>query len=153
MPDRTAPYGNFNFLVTIDGVSSPEEPLGGFSDVSGLTTEQTVAEYRNGNFKENHVIKVPGVFKVSDITLKRGLVDSTLVWAWISDSRQTGVKAKKTVKITLLDESRTPIVSWNLRGVTPLKYTGPTLNAKGGTDVAMEELVLSAENLEVTAGG
>ena len=153
MPDRTAPYGTFNFLVTIDGLPGPDEPLGGFSDVSGLSTDQTVAEYRTGNAKENHVIKVPGVFKVSDVTLKRGLVDSTQLWAWISDSRRTGVKAKKTVKITLLDESGTPIQSWNLRGVTPLKYTGPTLNAKGGTDVAMEELVLSAENLEITAGG
>jgi hypothetical protein len=35
-----------------------------------------------------------------------------------------------------------------------MKWTGPTLAAKGGGDVAMEELVLSAENLqmEVTAG-
>jgi hypothetical protein len=30
----------------------------------------------------------------------------------------------------------------------PIKWTGPTLAAKGGADVAMEELVLSAEKIE-----
>ena len=30
-----------------------------------------------------------------------------------------------------------------------MKYTGPTLAGKGGGDVAMEELVLSIEALEI----
>ena len=65
MPDRQVPYGAFNFLVRFDG----SEAFGGFSDVSGLGTEITVAEYRNGNDPENHVRKIPGVHKVSDVTL------------------------------------------------------------------------------------
>jgi phage tail-like protein len=51
------------------------------------------------------------------------------------------------VVITLRDEAGSPVQSWKLRGVVPMKYTGPTLAAKGGGDVAMEELVLSAEEL------
>lgn len=147
MPDRTHPYSAFNFLVNLNGPVGPTEPLGGFSDVSGLGTEITVAEYRNGNDPENHVRKVPGVHKVSDVTLKRGIVSSADLWAWIEDVRRKGVAAQRTVAITLRDEASAAVQTWTLRGVIPLKYTGPTLAAKGGGDVAMEELVLSAESL------
>lgn len=147
MPDRTHPYGAFNFLVNLNGPRGADELLGGFSDVSGLGTEVTVAEYRSGNDRENHVRKVPGVHKVSDVTLKRGIVNSGDLWEWIGNVRLNGVLAQRTVTITLRDEARNPVQTWTLRGVVPLKYTGPTLAAKGGGDVAMEELVLSAESL------
>jgi phage tail-like protein len=145
MATRTHPYGAFNFLVNIDG----GETFGGFSDVSGLGTDITIAEYRNGNEKENHVRKVPGIHKVGDITLKRGVIDSKSLWDWIKQTRTTGVAAQKNVVITLLDEAQSAVQSWKLRGVVPMKYTGPTLAAKGGGDVAMEELVLSAEAIEL----
>lgn len=144
MADRTAPYGAFNFLVEVDG----GDIFGGFSDVSGIGTELTIAEYREGNDRENHVRKIPGVHKVTDVTLKRGIVDSSSMWEWIRESRTQGPAAQRNVTITLLDESRQAVQRWILRGVVPMKYTGPTLAAKGGGDVAMEELVLSAEGLD-----
>ena len=145
MANRTTPYGAFNFTVSFDG----SEAFGGFSDVSGLGTELTVAEYRYGNDKENHVRKVAGVHKVSDVTLKRGILDSKTLFGWIGDARIKGPEAQKSVKITLHDESQKPVQSWLLRGVIPMKYTGPTLAAKGGGDVALEEVVLSAEAMEL----
>jgi phage tail-like protein len=145
MANRTTPYGAFNFIVNFDG----GEVFGGFSDVSGIGTEITVAEYRNGNDRENHVRKLGGVHKVGDVTLKRGILDSKTLFAWIGDARTKGPEAQKSVTITLLDESQKPIQSWLLRGVIPMKYTGPTLAAKGGGDVAMEEIVLSAEAMEL----
>ncbi len=149
MPGRITPYGAFNFIVSINGVTpDANEPLGGFSDVAGLSTEITVAEYRNGNEKENHVRKVPGVHKTGDVTCKRGIVNSKDLWAWIEAVRRTGVAAKKEVVITLRDEAGQGVQSWKLHSVMPSKYTGPTLAAKGGGDVAMEELVLSAEGIE-----
>jgi phage tail-like protein len=151
MSDRTTPYGAFNFLVNLNGPVGEEQPLGGFSDVSGLNTEITVAEYRNGNDKENHVRKVPGMHKVGDITLKRGLVNSKDIWDWISATRTTGYAAKRAVVITLRDEAGTPVQKWKLGNAMPMKYTGPTLAAKGGGDVAMEELVLSSESIEIEA--
>ena len=145
--DRQVPYGAFNFVVNFAG----SDAFGGFSDVSGIGSEITVAEYRNGSDKENHVRKVPGVHKVGDITLKRGVINSESVWEWIRDVRSNGVNGQKDVSITLLDEARNPVQTWMLRNVIPMKYTGPTLAAKGGGDVAMEELVLAAEGLEVEA--
>ena len=146
MPDRTSPYGAFNFTVEVQGVE-----LGGFSDVSGLGTELTVAEYRNGNEKENHVRKVAGLHKVSDVTLKRGVINSATLWEWVEEARVAGPSAQKSVVITLQNESHEAVQSWVLRGVIPLKYTGPTLAGKGGGDVAMEEVVLSAEGFTVEA--
>lgn len=148
MPDRTTPYGAFNFLVNLNGPIGEDQPLGGFSDVSGLSTEITIAEYRNGNERANHVRKVPGMHKVGDVTLKRGIVNSSDLWNWITETRTTGIKAKRTVVITLRDEAGAPVQKWTLSGVVPMKHTGPTLAAKGGGDVAMEELVLSSEGLE-----
>jgi phage tail-like protein len=145
MADRTTPYGAFNYIVNFDG----GEIFGGFSDVSGIGTEIKMAEYRNGNEAENHVRKVGGIHTVADVTCKRGIIDSKPLWEWIKDARVSGPAAQKSVTITLLDEARSPVQSWMLRGVVPTKYTGPTLAGKGGGDVAMEELVLSAQALEI----
>lgn len=147
MANRTTPYGAFNYIVNFDG----GEAFGGFSDVSGIGTEVTVAEYRNGNEKENHVRKVAGIHKVSDVTLKRGILNSKSLFDWIQATRTQGPAAQKSVSITLLDEAQKPVQSWVLRGVIPMKYTGPTLAGKGGGDVAMEEIVLSAEAMEIAA--
>lgn len=147
MATRTTPYGAFNYVVNFDG----GEAFGGFADVSGIGTDVTIAEYRNGNEKENHVRKVAGIHKVSDVTLKRGIVNSKSLWDWIAASRTQGPAAQKSVAITLHDEAQQPVQSWVLRGVIPMKYSGPTLAGKGGGDVAMEEIVLSAEGMEIDA--
>lgn len=154
MTNRTFPYNAFNFIVKWDNNINPESILGGFSDVSGINTELILSEYRNGNEPESHVRKVPGLHKVGDVTLKRGIVNSKDLWTWIAEVRGNGPSAKREVVISLRDEAGQTVQSWKLRGVVPMKYTGPTLTGKGGTDVAMEELVLSAEGLVfVDAGG
>jgi phage tail-like protein len=145
--DRPVPYGAFNFLVEFIGGQG--QIMGGFSDVSGINTELTMADYRAGNDPENHVRKVPGVHKVGDVTLKRGIVDSSDFWTWISETRTHGYSKKRDVVITLRDEAGTAVQWWKLFKVAPMKYAGPSLAAKGGGEVAMEELVLSAEGLEV----
>ncbi len=144
MPDRTSPYSAFNFLVQFDG-----QDAGGFSEVTGLGVEITMAEYRNGNDKENHVRKIPNINKVPDVTLKRGIISSKDWWEWINAIRKNGwVAQKKSVTIVLRDEAgKGNVGKWTLQNVAPVKYTGPSLNAKGGTDAAMEELVLSAEGI------
>lgn len=146
---RSTPYGAFNFAVNLNSPGvDPESELGGFSDVSGLSTENVMSEYRVGNAKEAHVQKIPLLHKVGDVTLKRGLVDSLEFFAWIKDVRSKGLKAKRDVVITLKDETGTAVRKWKLQGVVPLKYTGPTLAGKGA-EVAMEELVLSSEGIEI----
>src|SRR5512139_492194 len=96
---RKTPYPAFNFTVSFGG----SEEFGGFSDVSGLMTELTVAEYRAGNDPDNNVRKVQGLNKAGDVTLKRGIIDSATLWAWINQARTQGPDAKKTVVVSLLN--------------------------------------------------
>lgn len=145
MPDQRPPYGAFNFVVKFDG----DEIFGGFQEVSGLNNEMVMSEYRTGNEPINHVRKVPGLHKVGDVTLKRGVVNSRSLWQWIGDLRVNGYSSKKNVTVTLRAEDASDVQSWVLRSVAPMKYTGPTLNAKQSTDVAMEELVLSCEGIDI----
>ena len=152
MANRETPYGAFNFLVNFGGENAPDSVLGGFSDVSGIGTEINIAEYRNGNEKENHVRKVPGTHKVSDVTLKRGIVSSKDFWDWITEVQNEGPAKQRDVSITLRDEAGNKVQTWTLRKVVPSKYTGPTLAAKGGGDVAMEELVLASEAMQIDFG-
>jgi phage tail-like protein len=147
---RDNPYGAFNFRVTADPFGAPDSVEAGFQEISGLTMEVTIAEYRNGNEAENHVRKMNGIYKAGDVTLKRGVIGSTSFFRWIKAVGDGAQDAQKTVTIELMDEARTgPVMTWKLTNARPMKYTGATLNAKGGTDVAIEELVLSCEKVEV----
>jgi len=146
--ERNNPYGAFNYLVSLgDKNNDQEEVFGGFSDVSGLGSEVNYSEYRNGNEKFNTARKIPNTHKVDDVTLKRGLCGSLRLNAW-QKSVADGAYAPTTVTITLLDEARQPVATWVLRNAQPKKWTGPTLAAKGGGEVAMEELSLVHEGIE-----
>lgn len=140
---RDNPYSAFNFMVSLqDGQES--SVVGGFSDVSGLGREVNYAEYRNGNEPFNTVRKVANTYKSDDITLKRGLVGSTALFEWLK-AVGDGEHDPRLVTVTLLDEARNPVSTWELRNAQPKKWTGPTLSAKGGGEVAMEELSLVCE--------
>jgi phage tail-like protein len=146
---REDPYGAFNYRVTISPRSGLEIS-GAFSDVSGFSSEISYAEYRDGTDPLNAPRKIPTTYKVGDITLKRGLLGGLDLWQWTSQVMTGDPQARATVVIQLLDESnKETVFTWTLHNARPSKWSGPTLAAKGGTDVAMEELVFVAENLTV----
>lgn len=146
---RDNPYVAFNFLVDL-GTGDTESIMAGFQEVSGLNIEVTVHDYRNGNEKTNRVRKVSAMYKVGDVTLKRGLIGSLDLYTWILDVRNGNQAAARNVTITQLDEARNgPIVTWRLVNARPMRYNGPALNGKSSSDVAIEELVLSCEDLFV----
>src|SRR5262249_47229807 len=147
MATREAPYGAYNFLVDLGDGTDTSQTIGGFSDVSGLGTEMTMMEYRNGNEKNNRVRKVPGLHKAADTTFKRGIVGSKTFWEWIKATR-TSSATQRNLTVTLLDEQRKPVMVWRLLNAPPLKRTGATLAAKSSSDVAMEELVVASEGFE-----
>jgi phage tail-like protein len=147
---RDNPYGAFNFLVTLggdQGDGSEGKIIGGFSDCSGLGLDINYSEYRNGNDRVNTARKIPNTHKLDDVTLKRGLVGSVDLFTWISGVRD-GTADPRQVTITLLDEARSPVASWKLHNAQPKKWVGPTLAAKGGGEVAMEELHLVHEGVD-----
>lgn len=148
---RENPYGAFNFIVALgdaQGDGAEGSIIGGFSDVSGLGVDVSYSEYRNGNEKFNTSRKIPNTHKNGDVTLKRGVVGSADLFNWLKGVRD-GTADPRSVTITLLDEARNPVVIWGLRNAQIMKWNGPTLAAKGGGEVAMEEIVLNHEGLEI----
>jgi len=145
---RDRPYVQFNFLVDL-GTGNADGPDAGFQECSNIGMEVTVAEYRNGNSKENSVMKVTGLNKSTDVTLKRGVIGSLTLYKWLDDIRNGDQGALRTVVVKLQSEDHSQVVqTWKLMRARITKHVSGPLNAKG-TDVAMEELTLAYERLEM----
>jgi phage tail-like protein len=145
---RDRPYVQFNFLVDL-GTGSTDGIEAGFQEVTGIGMEVTVSEYRVVNFKENSVMKITGMNKSTDVTMKRGVIGSLNLYTWLDQIRNGDQKAFRTVTIHLQSEDHTQTVAtWKLLRARIIKHTSGPFNAKG-TDVAMEELVLAYERLEM----
>ena len=145
---RERPYNRFNFLVDL-GDGNTEGPDAGFAEVSGLGMQLEVIEYRNGNSRENEPMKITGLARVGDVTLRRGLIGSLKLYHWIDQIRNGDTNALRTVAIQLRNEDHTATVqTWKLLRARIVKHVSGPFNAKGG-DVAMEEMVLAFERLEI----
>ncbi|HXM32677.1 MAG TPA: phage tail protein, partial [Chthoniobacterales bacterium] len=93
---RERPYVQFNFLVDL-GDGNTDGPQAGFQECSNIGMEVTVAEYRNGNEKENSVRKITGMNKATDVTLKRGVIGSLNLYQWLNDIRNGNQNALRNV--------------------------------------------------------
>jgi phage tail-like protein len=145
---RDRPYAQFNFLVDL-GTGQTDGPQAGFQECSEIGMSVDVIEYRNGNDKENSVRKITGLNKATDVTLKRGVIGSLDLYQWLDDIRNGDQGALRTVVIGLLSEDHATVVqTWKLLRARIVKHVSGPFNAKG-TDVAMEELVLAYERLEL----
>jgi phage tail-like protein len=138
----------FNFLVDL-GDGNTDGAQAGFQECSNIGMEVTVAEYRNGNEKENSVRKITGLNKATDVTLKRGVIGSLNLYQWLDDIRNGNQNALRNVVVQLQSEDHTTVVqTWKLIRARIIKHISGPMNAKG-TDVAMEELTLAYERLEM----
>ena len=118
-------------------------------EVGAIGMETAVIEYRNGNSKENNVMKLTGLTKVSDVTLKRGVIGSLRLYQWLDQIRNGDQNALRTVTVQLLSEDRAAVVqTWKLLRARIVKHTSGPFNAKAN-EVAIEEMVLAYERLEM----
>lgn len=136
---RVDPYGNFNFLVEIDGIARAA-----FSDVSGFDTTIDVTEYREGG-ENTTPRKLPGQAKYSNIVLKWGLTQDRELYDWVLQTVQGDIQ-RKNGSIVALDSAGNEVVRWNFRNAWPAKWDGPDYTAKGN-DVAIETLELAHEGV------
>lgn len=147
--ERARPYSAFNYLVSLGTGADTASPRAGFQEVTGLGVEITVQEYRPGNYALNSPMKVTGMHKITDVTLKRGVIAALDLWEWLDQVRTGSQDALRNITIQLQNEERTEVVmTWKLTNARPIKYTGPSFNGKG-TDVGVEEMVLAAEDIDI----
>ena len=133
------PHGRFRYKVEIDG-----RKAGGFSEVTGFDAPVDVMEYREGDMVQTPM-KIPGLKKYGNITLKQGLADSMVFYEWIAEG-VSGAVQRKTITITLLDEEENPAASWQVINAWPTKYTVSDFNATS-SEVAIETLEIAHEGM------
>lgn len=120
----------------------------GFSEVAGLTQENQAIEYRDGSFPEYSAIKMPGLRKFTNISLKRGIVKSDNdFFQWLSTVKLNKVERRDLV-ISLLNEEHEPVMVWKVQNAFPVKVEGPQLKASGN-EVAIETIEIAHEGLEL----
>jgi phage tail-like protein len=140
--DNVWPLPKFSFVVMIDGKEAP------FQEVSGLDMEAQVIEYRAGNAKTNATIKMPGIMKFGNVTLKKGIfAKDNAFWDWFSQNKLNTIKRVPLV-IQLLDQDGKPTMVWTLSNAWPTKVTGTDLKADGN-EVAVETIEVAHEGLTV----
>ena len=138
--ERENPYSSFNFLVDFTTGDTTTVRCA-FQEVSGMNIESTVLEYRGGNSKVNHTIKINGMYQVGDVTFRRGLIGALDLYSWMHSIRTGDHTLLRTVQVMLQDEAHEgPVMSWTLVNARPMRYTVPSFNAKSSGDVAIEEL-------------
>jgi phage tail-like protein len=138
---RVDPYGNFNFLVEIDGITRAA-----FHEVSGFDSTIDVIEHREGG-ENTTVRKLPGMTKHSNIVLKWGLADDTDLYNWHRDA-VNGKVQRRNGSIVLLDRQGQERKRWNFVNAWPTKWDGPDFNAEGN-DIAIETLELAHEGIQI----
>jgi phage tail-like protein len=142
MAKRRDPYGNYNFMVELDGLTRA-----GFKECAGLESSVDSFDYREGTDPGNIARKLPGQRKASNITLKRGLTDDRALWDW-HNKAASGNLERHTISIILRDETGEEKMRWNIKNAWPTKWSGPNLDA-GGSEAAIESLELVHEGIEV----
>ncbi|MEL7001727.1 MAG: phage tail protein [Bacteroidota bacterium] len=142
--DNIWPLPKFYFKVEVDGGMTAS-----FQEVSGLDTETDVVEYRHGDSPDFTTIKMPGLKKSSDVTLKKGIFTTDIkFFSWFNEIKLNTIE-RKTVTIMLLNESGDAEIVWTLTNAFPKQVQGTDLNSTS-SDAAVETLVLAHEGLAVT---
>lgn len=136
------PLPKFYFKVDLGGTE------GHFREVSGLSAESTPIEYRSGDSPVFSTIKMPGIKKFGNVTMKKGIFkgDNSL-FDWFSEIKMNTIK-RKTVIVQLLDETGNPVMKWTLTNAWPTKISGTDLKSDGN-EVAIDTLEIAHEGLKI----
>jgi phage tail-like protein len=136
------PLAKFTFEVKWD------DAVMRFQEVSGLDVQAQPIEYRHGNSPQFSVIKMPGIKKFSDVTMKKGVFkNDNQILDWFNQTKMNTIK-RKSVTISLLDEGGAPTMVWTLANAWPTKITGTDLKSQNN-EVAVETIVFAHEGLTI----
>lgn len=142
------PLPVFHFQVDWGGSKGTEV---GFSEISGLNIESQVIEYRDGVSKEYSAVKMPGIPKYGNITMKRGIVPKDNdFFTWLNTTALNKVE-RRSLTISLLNEEHAPVMTWKVNNAFPVKIEGAGLKSTGN-EVAIESIEVAHEGLMIENG-
>jgi phage tail-like protein len=137
------PIPKFHFQVKWD------TEVMSFQEVSGLDIEAQPIEYRHGDSPEFSTIKMPGIKKSGNVTMKKGVFKSdNKFWDWFKKIKMNTIK-RKPVTISLLDEAGSPTMVWTLANAWPTKITSTDLKSDGN-EVAIESIEIAHEGITIS---
>jgi phage tail-like protein len=136
------PLVKFSFQVKWDDVELI------FQEVIGLSSEKQVIEYRGGSSKVYSTVKMPGIQKFGNITLKKGMfLGDKALWDKYNLTAMNTYK-RSTISISLLDEKNVVAMSWTLANAFLVKITVSDMKSDGN-EVAVESIELAHEGLKI----
>lgn len=136
------PLPKFHFSVEWGGTNIS------FTEVTGLNVQTEVIEYRAGASPEYHKVKMPGMQKFENITLKRGsFKGDNQFYEWWNTVRLNTIE-RRDLTIKLLNETHEPVVTWAVKNAWPVKVQSTDLKSDGN-EVAIETLEIAHEGLTV----
>lgn len=148
------PLTKMNFLVQVDQVQG----TAAFSEVTGIESSVDVIEFRQGNANSLAPVKIPGLVKHGNVTLKFGYTLDSAFKTWITEcvSETRGQMPRYNVQIEMIDinggapqQVATAITGsrvWMLTNAWVTKYNAPDLNSLQ-SEVAIESVELAYEEL------
>jgi phage tail-like protein len=138
----TWPLVKFSFQVKWDDAELI------FQEVTGLSSETQVIEYRGGSSKVYSTVKMPGIKKFGNITLKKGIFKGDkALWDKYMLIEMNTIK-RSTILISLLDEKNVAAMSWTLLNAFPCKMTVSDMKADAN-EIAVETMELAHEGLSI----
>ncbi len=136
------PLPKFHFRVEWGGQNM------GFTEATGLDMQVEAIEYREGSSNTYSKIKMPGLHKYSNITLKRGTFDGdTDFYTWIN-TISLNTAERRDIIIKLLNENHDPVVTWKAVNAFPIKVQASDMKADGN-EVAIESIEIAHEGLNI----
>ncbi len=144
MAETAYPLTKFYFKVEIGGAELS------FQEVSGLDHETQAIEYRHGDSVSFSPMKIPGITKTSNVTMKRGVIegDNTLWDEYYADYFVNKVVERITITIKLLDPEGNDAMIWTLENAWPTKIVSTDLKSDGN-DIAIETIEWAHEGLKI----
>ena len=120
-----------------------------FQEVSGMDKEVQIIEYRASNSPQFSTIKMPGIAKYGNVTMKRGIfVGDNTFWDWMNQIKMNTI-ARRTVIIRLLNEKGKVTMQWSLANAWPTKITSTDLKSDGN-EVAVDSIEIAYETLTIS---
>lgn len=118
----------------------------GFTEVSGLSDEVAVIEYREGSSAMDSPVLIPGLQPPPVVTLKRGIMTGDNELAEWFQSIRNGAVERRDLIVSLLNAEFEPTVSWKLANAWPRKIAASDLNSQAN-EIAIESVEIVCEQV------
>jgi phage tail-like protein len=130
--------------------------LGGYmveslQEVSGLSVEEDVVEVHQVTSTGKPILrKQPGAQKGGEVTLTRGLDQSSEFTKWLKETLENGAvnSARQNITIEVKDTEGNSVRRMQLTNAWASKWEGPSLKA-GESTAATEKVTLTFEEIKV----